>query len=282
LANPSDVGLLTSTRTMTRFLVRVAENSTTPPTPPPAGHLFYPLAQFSRPVGSAIPGNPSDNNSITDMRVTGLSMPLLVKRLATIESVLLPVITSIAPSLVLPGQPNPIVINGKNLDLGGATVMLGKVAGEVIPPTSSTALAVMVPVTADAGSYHLTVQTVIGTATSLDLLVIQPLPSPPTFVPVGGSLAQINPVHAATGTSITLNGANFTGVTRVTFNNIVNGTPEPALAIPGFAPPSRPGSSVRARACVRPTSVGRRCSSISPVTPSTSSIPSRRDQPRSL
>jgi ATP dependent DNA ligase domain len=47
-----------------------------------------------------------------------------------------------------------------------------------------------------------------------------------------------------------------------------------ALAIPGFARPSRPGSSVRARACARPTSVGRRCSSISPATPSISSIPS--------
>src|ERR1700682_1207086 len=33
-------------------------------------------------------------------------------------------------------------------------------------------------------------------------------------------------------------------------------------------------SSGRVRACVRPTSVGRRCSSISPATPSTFSIPS--------
>ena len=47
-----------------------------------------------------------------------------------------------------------------------------------------------------------------------------------------------------------------------------------ALAIPGFRRPSRPGSSVRARTCARPTSVGRRCSSISSVTPSTSSTPS--------
>jgi hypothetical protein len=215
LANATDVGLRTSTRSKAQFVVRVAENASTPPASP-AQHLFVPLAQLTRPTPTTV--------TINDLRLAHLSIAQVTQRLATIQSALKPVITSVAPNHVLPGQANPIIVSGRNLDLGGAIVMLGPTPGVVDPATTSSTLSVAVPASATPGAWPLTVQTTIGTATAPVQLTIDTPPPPPAFVAQGGGTAQIVPSHGpalappAQPTQLTLNGSHFTGVNRVTFN----------------------------------------------------------------
>jgi hypothetical protein len=219
LANPGDVGLRTSTRTKPQFVVRVAENAAAPPAAP-AGHSYAPLAQLSRPTGVATPGTGAPaNNTITDQRQTGLSFALLARRMADIETVLNPVVVAVAPSHALPGQSNPLVITGRNLDLGAVTVMIGSIAGVVDPTqTTATSLTVAVPASTPPGTWPLTVTSLIGSTTAATLITIDPPPPPPAFVAANASPGQIVPAHAATGAQITLNGSHFLGVNRVTFN----------------------------------------------------------------
>ncbi|MGA1870552.1 MAG: DUF6519 domain-containing protein [bacterium] len=65
-----DIGIETCVRIKREWAVRVAENATSPPSPAPAGHLFYPLASLSRKSGE---GDILDEH-ITDLRITGLSI----------------------------------------------------------------------------------------------------------------------------------------------------------------------------------------------------------------
>lgn len=219
LGNAADVGQRTSTRRKAQFLVRVAESAAVPPAAP-AEHSFVPLATLTRTAPATV--------DIADRRTSFLSIAQMAKRLATIQSVLGPAITSIAPNHVLPGQSNPIVVSGRNLDLGGATVMLGPTPGIVATPTAVTTLSVSVPANATPGNWPLTVTTAVGSATAPVQVRIDPPPPPPTFVASGGGTPQIVPAHAPTGTQIILNGSNFTGVNRVTFN-----TTPPVYAVPG-------------------------------------------------
>src|SRR5205085_7300647 len=73
LANGTDVGMRTSTRSKVQFVVRVAENAAATPNSPPTGHIFVPLAQISRPSS----GGPS----IIDKRLTQLSFAQAALRL---------------------------------------------------------------------------------------------------------------------------------------------------------------------------------------------------------
>jgi len=205
LGNTDDVGTLTSTRAKVQFLVRVAENAATPP-PEPALHSYVALAQVIRPAAG--------NVSIIDARVTQLSIARMAQRMTIIESALGPVIDGVAPNLVLPGQKNVMVVTGRNLDLGGATVMLGTMAAAVATPTAPTQLKVSVPSSIAPGTYSLTVQTTIGKATAPVPVTVDTPPPPPTF----DATAPIDPPHRPTGQQILLHGAHFTGVTRVTFN----------------------------------------------------------------
>jgi hypothetical protein len=221
LGNGGDLGLRTSTRTKAQFVVRVAENASTPPVTVPAQHVFIPIAQLSRPAGGGAV-------TIKDQRQTHLSIVLIARRLTAIEAVLSPVIDGVAPNLVLPGQANPMVVTGRNLNLGGATVMLGSVPAPIDPASTSTSLVVPVPSASVPGQNALTVQTLIGTTRAPMPVTVETPPPPPVFIPSGGATGQIVPSHAPTGSQITLNGSQFTGVNRVTFNVM-----PPVYAVPG-------------------------------------------------
>ncbi|HXQ45607.1 MAG TPA: IPT/TIG domain-containing protein [Caulobacteraceae bacterium] len=223
LGNPSDVGLRTSTRSKSQVVVRVAENAAAPPTPP-AGHTFSPLAQLSRPTGAASPGSGTPgSNTITDRRQTGLSFALLAKRMSDIQTVLSPAVVAVAPSHALPGQANPLVITGRNLDLGAMTVMIGATQGVVdTTQTGPTQLVVAVPATTPPGTWPLTVTGLIGSTTAATPIVIDTPPPPPKFAASNATPGQIVPQHAPAGVTpaaqLTLNGSHFLGVNRVTFN----------------------------------------------------------------
>jgi len=205
LGNADDVGSLTSTRAKAQFLVRVAENATAPPTEP-AFHSYVALAQLVRPAAG--------NVSINDVRVTQLSIARMAQRMTVIESALGPVIDGVAPNLVLAGQKNPMIVTGRNLDLGGATVMLGTMPAIVATPTTSTQLAVTVPSSIAPGKYSLTVQSAIGKTTAPVQVTVDTPPPPPTF----DTTTPIDPPHRPTGQQILLHGSHFASVNRITFN----------------------------------------------------------------
>lgn len=209
LANGTDIGLRTSTRTRAQFVVRVAENAPGPPATVPAGHAFVPIGRLNRAAGDTV--------TIADLRVTQMSVAQVVQRMTVIEQVLTPVITRVQPSSVRPGQPNTMTIDGLNLNLGGAAVTLGGVPAVVGDDSTATELKVKVPAAAVPGEQTLIVQTLIGSATAPSKITVQQPPPPPTFV-AGPVPAPIVPSHAAAGTPIVLNGTHFARVNRVTFN----------------------------------------------------------------
>jgi membrane-associated protease RseP (regulator of RpoE activity) len=220
LGNPLDVGVRTSTRARPNFLVRVAENATAAPTPP-AGHVYSPLASFSRPQAGGLTAA-----EITDLRASGLSVAGLLARVNALDSLLAPSITSFSPEHVIAGQPAPVTIIGQNFAVGAATVLFGATQGVIDPANSNaTTLTVHVPATAASGAGQVVVvKNAVSSATAADTMTIDPAATPPKFT--AGN--EFTPTHAGAGATVTLNGSNFAGINRVTFN-----TPGPASALPG-------------------------------------------------
>jgi hypothetical protein len=215
LSNPLDVGVRTSTRARPNFLVRVAENATAAPAPP-TGHVYTVLASFSRPQAGGLTAA-----EITDLRASGLTVTGLLTRVNTLTSLLSPTIASFSPERVAAGQAGPVTILGQNFAVGMATVLFGAAQG-VIDPTNSnaTTLVVHVPATAASGAGQaVVVKNAVGSATATDTMRIDPPAAPPMFT-TGN---EFTPTHAASGATVTLNGSNFIGINRVTFN-----TPAPA------------------------------------------------------
>ena len=224
LGNPTDVGIRTSTRRTISFCLRVLENAASAgalPTPP-AGHIYNALAALSRQSGVGIIAA----SQITDLRHNSLSLTAFQTRLSALEGLLAPVITSFSPEHVGAGQVAPITILGRNFQVGTTHVLLGSTPATIsTASTTNTSLVVNVPITATPGTWQVVVQNDVGTAVAAEQLTIDPPPPPPKFAPSG---SQFTPTHAAPGAPITLNGTNFLGVDRVTFN-----TPTPISALPG-------------------------------------------------
>jgi len=105
-------------------------------------------------------------------------------------------------------------------------VLFGATQGVIDPANSNaTTLTVHVPATAASGAGQaVVVKNAVGSATAADTMTIDPAATPPKFT--AGN--EFTPTHAGAGATVTLNGSNFAGINRVTFN-----TPGPASALPG-------------------------------------------------
>jgi hypothetical protein len=116
-----------------------------------------------------------------------------------------PVITSFSPASGVAGT--SVTINGTNLS-GASSVLFGGVAGTIVSNTA-TQIVATVPIGAVTGA--ISVRTAAGTATSSAIFtVVAPAPSITEFTPTSG----------AVGTEVTINGANFVGVTAVRFGTV--------------------------------------------------------------
>jgi hypothetical protein len=193
----------TCARTKRDWVVRVRQAGTDPAVLP--GHGYLDLARIRRHSGVARV-EPGD---VTDVRVTGMTVAVLMDRLRTLEELLL--LPSFEPS---PNQFSPkfgmrsqeITLRGRNFDLGGVQVRFGTTSAEVVSATQ-TEITARVPEDAPSGAMKITVKTGGGEATSDDdFTVLQggipAFSSPPDeFDPDGG-----NP-----GDAVTLFGRNFDG-----------------------------------------------------------------------
>ncbi len=110
-----------------------------------------------------------------------------------------PTITLVSPATGIVNA--SVIITGTNLT--GATVAFNGVAATVLAGSTNTRINTRVPVGATTG--NITVTTVSGVASA-----------PFTVIP-GPTLTSFAPTSARRGTTITLNGANFTATTTVTF-----------------------------------------------------------------
>jgi len=115
-----------------------------------------------------------------------------------------PTITSFAPTSGSVG--GSVTINGTNFT--GATAVAFNGVGASFTVSSATAIQATVPAGATTGP--LSVTTPGGTATSSSSFTVV---SPPT-------IASFAPTSGAVGTSVTINGTNFTGATAVAFNGV--------------------------------------------------------------
>jgi hypothetical protein len=223
LGNPSDVGIRTSTRRAISFCVRVLEGAASVgAVPPPSGHTFYPLASLSRQTGVSV----LTSAQIADLRQKSLSLTALEARVRALEALLAPQITSLSPQHVVAGQVAPVTILGRNFLVGTASVLVGATPGTIVTAsTTNTSLVFNVPVTTASGVWPVVVQNAVGTAVAADQITVDPPPPPPKFSASGG---QFTPSHAPPGATVTLNGTDFLGVNRVTFN-----TSTPISAVPG-------------------------------------------------
>ena len=231
LSNSIDVGMETSVRLAPAFVVRVAEGGQAPQ--PPAGHVFYPLAQLARPRG----GNAIDATMITDLRQSRLTMSDMEKRLSLIERlVVLPAF--VAPSLpqFLPksGPINQtITLNGSNLNVGPLQVRFGNVPAAIVGAPSATQVVVRVPggltPTAQPTGVKVTVTNSGGSDISDDTFTALPSPA---FADAG---AQFSPKNGTPGQQVTLNGFNFNATSpAVLFGTIpatIVGTPTPTQIV---------------------------------------------------
>ncbi len=113
-----------------------------------------------------------------------------------------PTITSFDPTSGPVGT--SVTINGTNFT--GATAVTFNTVSASFTVTSATAIQATVPAGATTGP--LSVTTPGGTATSSSAFTVV---SPPT-------ITSFDPTSGPVGTSVTINGTNFTGATAVTFN----------------------------------------------------------------
>jgi hypothetical protein len=99
LANDVDIAMQTSVRLRPAWRVRVAEDAREAPVPE-AGHAHCPLARLERPRGERV----IRDETIVDLRRTGLNLGDLARRVERIESVLFAASRDAArPELVLVG-----------------------------------------------------------------------------------------------------------------------------------------------------------------------------------
>jgi hypothetical protein len=177
------------------------------------GHHYYALATIARRAGDALV-NAAD---VADIRQAHLTLAGLEQRLSLLERlVLVPVF---APS---PNQFNPkigipgtsITLFGSNLNASTPVVRFGGIAAALVGTPTATQVVAAVPAIG-AGPVTITLDTVGGTATSLDSFTVLPPPPPipaPTLVP---SPNQFNPKVGQPGTTVTINGNNFNQAPQV-------------------------------------------------------------------
>ncbi len=116
-----------------------------------------------------------------------------------------PVITSFSPAS---GQPGTIVtITGVNLNSTSSIRFNGTLA-PLLTINSPTSITVTVPAGATTGL--ITLVTPVGTAASATAFVV---PSAPT-------ISGLNPTSGVVGTSVTVTGTDFTGITSLTLNGV--------------------------------------------------------------
>lgn len=246
LNNSHDVGMETSVRLKPEWLVRVAEGVPVPP--PPAGHVFYPVAGLRRPFG--VPT--VDASMISDLRQRRLTMSEMEQRLSLLERVLLlpafvtPPLPQFIPQSGVIGQ--AVTLNGSNLNVGAAAVRFGDTPAKIAGAPSATQIVALVPggltPAGTAAQVRITVSNAGGSAVSDETFTVQ---SAPAFADRG---SQFSPVHGTPGTQVTLNGFNFNaGGLQVQFaavNATVVGTPTATQITVQVPPGLVPGGSTSA------------------------------------
>ena len=113
-----------------------------------------------------------------------------------------PTITTFAPAFGAVGT--SVTINGANFNVGTPIVTFNGVTSAV--PTSVTFNSLVAVVPAKATTGPIRVLTADGTATSLTLFYLPPV------------IASFSPTNSAPGTTVTINGTNFTDASAVKFN----------------------------------------------------------------
>src|SRR5207249_5663838 len=116
-----------------------------------------------------------------------------------------PTITSFTPTSGAVGA--SVTINGTNFT-GATAVTFNNVGATIFAVSSATAITATVPV--GAGTGPIAVTNPDGTGTSASNFTVLTPPTITSFAPTSGPA----------GTSVTINGTNFTGATAVTFNNV--------------------------------------------------------------
>ncbi len=207
LKNPLDIGIQTAVRVKPAWVVRVSEAVPVPTAP--AGHVYYPIAQFRRPRNV----NTVDALMITDLRQRRLTASDMERRLALMERLLMlpsfmPSPNQFAPKLGQPGQ--PVNLSGRNFNIGNVTVAFGGQTAAVVGTPTTSLIATAVPAGGPTGNVKITVTTEGGTVVSDDFFNVLPIPPPPpapSFVPVVGG--QFNPKLGPANQPVNLNGSNF-------------------------------------------------------------------------
>jgi hypothetical protein len=231
LTNSQDVGVQTSVRLKPGWVVRVAEGVPVPA--PPAGHVFYPLAQVQRRRGV----DTIDATMITDLRQRRLTVSDMEKRLSLMEkTLLLPAFAATPLPQFVPksGVINqPITLNGANFNVGTVTVKFGTVTAKLVGLPSTNQIVAKVPggltPAGAAVPVKVTVSNAGGSVISDDTFTVQ---ASPAFADPGG---QFGPGNGTPVTQITLNGFNFNvGTPQVQFASITAtlvGTPTNTQAV---------------------------------------------------
>ncbi len=116
--------------------------------------------------------------------------------------VMQPTLTTFAPAFGAVGT--SVTINGANFNVGTPIVTFNGVTSAV--PTSVTFNSLVAVVPAKATTGPIRVLTADGTATSLTLFYLPPV------------IASFSPTNSAPGTTVTINGTNFTDASAVKFN----------------------------------------------------------------
>jgi len=130
---------------------------------------------------------------------------------ATARVAIQPSITSVTPNAGATNVQQPVTITGAHFQ-SGATVSFGASAASNVVVMSSTQINATTPTAATAGTVTVTVQQPDGSNGSLLSAYTYTPPPPPT---VSNVIPNSGPVTG--GTSVTVTGTNFTGVTAVKF-----------------------------------------------------------------
>jgi hypothetical protein len=195
------LGTETCARTKREWVVRVRGSGDNPA--PLPGHGYLDLARIRRHSG----GTTVEPGDITDVRVTGMTVAMLLDRLRTLEDLLLtpsfvPSPNQFSPKFGVRGQ--EVVLRGRNFDVGQPQVRFGTTSAEVVA-TSPTPLTAKVPLDAASGAMKLTVKNPGGEVTSDDQFTVLP-GGPPSFAPPPN---EFTPTEGRSGDIVTLFGRNF-------------------------------------------------------------------------
>lgn len=171
------------------------------------GHHYYALATLARRAGDPLV-NATD---VTDARQTRLSLADMEQRMRLLERLVL--VPNFAPS---PNQFNPklgapgvnVTLLGNNFNVSPPVVRFGGVIATVVGTPTDTQIVAAVPAR-PPGPVTISVETIGGSATSVDTFTVLPAPPivlPPAFVATPN---EFNPKIGAPGVDVTLNGSNF-------------------------------------------------------------------------